>query len=443
MGVILPDFVDGPISATQLRVISDTIGACKSVADRPRPMSIEATVAAGATLTGRMIHYYDTLAWSLTPYAGVTLRVNGTTVTLTGDTGTASLTALGLTVGESYPVTITAGGSTVTVRYVEEYHSETYGSGPTAFTSGDSAATIVSNLNEIVDYTDQLVNLAQTPVMAFCPYSGGASGWDRENESIFSIHSWWFRYTHDVLAFKYYHSVQSHDTESARSRITIEVNSTVVAKLRMGTNTYTGVTATTENIPYNAGNGAWGMAENVTGIVDISGLSLSVGTWYKVEIKQEGTGTDHNMDLVCRVSWLSNIPDAPSWTTQPIFEHGDQNNIDYNFETYFNLWRTGINYLHPGAASPSSPLYFDNPVQWDYGPTKRHQDRRKPYLVYAPDSDGGTPQIFATGVTHSLKGGSGVKTISLEDVDGLFDGDRFYVDDVVFAQQVDDISEIT
>lgn len=437
VGVITPAFASGELlSASKLTRYNQLLLACKAVADRPRAVAVEVVPGNGNTTTGYLYHQYDSLVYYVEDYTNATLTVNGTGVSLTGVSGTADISGLSLTVGQVYTVTLAAASADVKARYIYETHTETYGTGPVSFT-GNTAAQVTTNLGIVRNYVDDLINLANVPPTAFVEVSHDEGGWDRVNESEFTVLTGWLRHQADTLQFKYWHQVVSGGTSSAKSKITISINGSEAIALRIGDSTYTGATVTLYPTSASVSHGQWGRAETVVGTVDISGLSLTVGTWYKYEIKQKGTGTDKNMDLTFRAEWLAEASNSPTWASLQTWVPGAKTASDTNL----NKFVTAINYLHPGAASPTSPIYYDNLVQW-YLDDDWHMNRTGKYLIYRP-SGTGKPNVTYGGNSFSLVNGTGNLVYDLDKIPNLFDGMRFAIDDCAFGKVVSDAENVS
>lgn len=422
MGVILPSFDttgDDLLSATKHNALSRALRYCKAIADSPRNPTVQVTVNDGATLTGYIMHQSDTLKWAFDSATGATLKVNGNTISLGGAaSGTADISGLSLTQGQVYPVTVDASGADVVVRYVYESHSETYGGGPPSFT-GVSAANIPVYLNLVVGYIDDLLSVAATPPTAL-NWVVKETDWKRDEDSEFTVGTYWVRHTGDNFDYSIRHRAW-YSQGPAKSMVRLYYNGTLLAGER-----------TPDKDNYHM----------LEGTADLSGLGLTVGTFYKVEVEQEGTGTDRRMNLFCRVEWLAERAQSPAWTNPAKWAEGEIPGTDFTLLTRLNQYPTCINYLHAGAAGPSSPLYYDNFVQWNDGKTKRWMERKYPCLVYVWDG-AGTAQVFLNEIKFDLPSKDGNLWYDLGDVPGVFNGSRFYVDDVVFATQAVDVSNLS
>jgi hypothetical protein len=437
MGTILPTFVAGqPLSAAQLNLLSGTLTAIKAVADQDIMPFRE---WANDTRTGYIQHQYNTLHYQ-TAGAGVVVTYNGTALNggspLVG-TGTVDLTSLSLTVGQVYPVIAASSASADKLQWLAERTTPSYTTTPTF---SDGVAFTAADLNNLVDNTDLLINLANRPpgIHVYTKYR--EDGWNRNDDSERTIYTGWFRYTGDNFKFRFYHKAKSKKgQEGNRVPVTrIEVNGTQIYQRRWGDPTEAQIV--TQNDPQSRQR-----AEYVFGTVDISGLSLTAGTLYKVEFFLKGAGTERNMDLTQNIFFISTTASGATWSNLPQWAH-EGTNVS---AARMNLYSTAIDRLFPGSGSETSPVYYDNPAQfpWD-NQTKRFMRKSKKFLIYRWSTEANSkPEIFTQlyngfkGQPHALKAESGTLWVDLDKI-GLGYGALFAVDDVGYAVMTGDVSQL-
>lgn len=156
---------------------------------------------------------------------------------------------------------------------------------------------------------------------------------------------------------------------------------------------------------------------------------VSVGSEYQVDVTINRSGTVAD-DIVgyCRVKQVREYSSAAATAVTPL-SHGDTLT-----HTALNLYKTMIDQYHPGAASPTFPAYYQQPAVYSCAANKYHLQNLRPYLRYAYDGNGGTPEI------EPYSGGN----ISLPTTDtcyvlanatGLVYGGWYAVDDCDYAQE--------
>lgn len=436
--MILPDFLTGePLSATKLNALTDALSYVNGVSRCARnPVRSVIDMEDGDVITGYICHQYNTLVWSVTDYENLSLTVNGATITLTGNTGAATLS--GLTVGNVYTVTLTANSDEAGVNYIYESLTETYGAGPTTFT-GATAAQVVTYLNQARDYTDDLLNLAQCPPTVFQRASAKADAWDREEDGTITVWDGYLRHIHNEVEYKFIHAAIGRVGGTFNAVTRIFVGGTKILSRKTRDAAAANQTVTPRG--YDVGHGQDARCEEVYGTVDISGLGLTVGTWYRWTVTIGGANTSASMGLWAETRWLAETGGTPTVSTPTagydrFWEQGEKTGTAANLNTLV----TAINDLHPGAASPSSPMYYDNPVQWAIN-TTWYMNRRSKYLLYRWDGTG-TPEISAKEAGYSMPTKAGNQYTDIDKVPNLFYGQRFEIDDCDFVGGFDDISAL-
>lgn len=431
MTVIMPTFIVGqPFSASQMNDLSRYLRTVKAISDSIRVPFRQ--IAVGGT--GYIQHAYNRLDYQI---SGGTATITIGSNVMTGLTGSGTETMTGLTAGQVYAVTTSGTG---TIEYLAERLVPSYTTPPTFV---DSTILTAANLNNLADSTDDLINLANAnPQASFAYVRNDDTSWNREDDTIISIWTGWLRYTGDDADFRISHDAQSVLTSSMKSVFELYVNGTRIVRRLVNDPVPSGWTITS----YGGGAhhpGGQRSGEHVTGTADLSSLSLTVGNIYKWEIKQEGTGTSKSMDLQMRVYWLGQARSGASWTDLPSWSEGGVNIS----AARLNLYRDAINDLHPSAASPSSPMYFDEVVNFVHGASsKRFLMRRSKYLVYRW-SGSGRPEIFISplgleaGERRGLRAETGTQWVDLDQI-GMRYGDRYYTDDIDVAFEVDDVSQL-
>ena len=434
MTIVLPTFVTGqPFSASQMNQLSETLRAIKAVADRPRVPFTETL----APNTGYIQHAYDTLQYQIS--GSLTVTYNGNSLGSLSGSGTVSLASLGLTVGAIYIVTITGSG---TLQYLSEVYQPTYSAPPT-FANGTTLTA--TNLNALVDRTDTLINLAQTAPGAFPYIYKNQSSWNRGDSEII-VYRGWMRYTADLIECRFFHSAQASATDRQKSRIKLIINGTEEFSRQRG-----GAVPSGWTVELTAGDGTVSgsnvRGEFVTAVEDIFLYSLTLGNIYLFEIRQDGTGTNHGMDLKSEIFWLgASAPPsgatAPFWADPPTWAE-DGTNIS---AARLNLYRDAINYLFPGSGTETSPVYYDNYVQFATPETKRFMRHFKKYAALVYDGEG-TVQAYlnlrgSKGNSYGLTTKDGVAWTDLDKIPNFYYGDYYMIDDVIAAFEVDDVNQL-
>ena len=435
---ILPSFATGePLSATKLNALTDALAYVDGVSRSARnPVRCDLDIDAGETITGYILHQYNTLYYSVVDYAHLTLTVNGVGVTLTGNTGSATLT--GLTAGNVYMVTLKSSANNAGVNYIYEGLTETYGDGPTTFT-GASAAQVVTGLNLVRDYTDDLLNLAQCPPTVFQRANAHRDSWDRDEDNAVVVWDGWLRHIHNSAEYRFIHAVIGGVGGNEKVSTALLINGTTVLTRKNGYPADAGQTVITRH--YDAGHGQDSRCEEVYGTLDISGLGLTVGTWYRWTLRISGAGTSKPMGLDGTAIWLAETGGTPTSATPTAgYERFWVDGAKTATEANLNTFVTSINALHPGAASPTSPMYYDNPVQWQFD-TTWYTNRRSKYLAYRWRGNG-TPEISVREAKYAMPAKTGNQYADIDKVPNLFYGQRFGVDDCYFVGGTDDISTL-
>jgi len=427
---VMPTFSTGqPFSASLMNDLSQWLRTLKAIADMER---VPFQYATGGD-TGYIQHAYDDLDWDIAT-AAVTISYGGQSLGSLGPgTGTFDLSTLGTppTVGQVYTLTTSGSG---TIRYLSERYDPTY-TAMSAFV--DTNTLTAAELNAISDRTDELINLANANPASFGYHINSITSWDRDDDSEETIWQGMFRYTGDNAVFRFEHDAQS-SSSSAKSKMSVYVNGTRLVARSVGDATPSGWTISAQH-PSPTVSGKHRLGENVTGTADLSGLSLTVGNTYGMSFRQKGVGTSKSMALKSRVKYFATSASGASWSDLPTWAHGGQNVS----AARMNLYRTAIMGLYPGSGGVTAPIYYDNLAQFYLtNQTRRQMKRTQKYLVYIWDGSG-RPELDFNGTGKALR--AGVQTaqwVDLDRIDGLRYGDHLAIDDIVYAQLTDDVSQL-
>jgi len=449
MPSILPSFsASMPFSATMANSISRHTRALKGAADAARPAS--KIIVLDEDKTGWVVHGYDTLRYSVTHDGSqtTTLKYGGASVVvITGAgavTGSFSMESASITEGAVYSLTATPGDAEAdnTINYVYEELVETYGSGACSFVDAMAASDVATVMNSVVDQTDNLINMANAPAGAIREVEAMERYWKREEDSELVRWTGWLRHIHNRGDLKFRHSIiRGGGLGNTHSKVDLYINGGLVVSHATGNRAVVSpvTSKAVRAVKGTHGTGQSVRAEEVAMSVDISGLGLTTGSWYKWEIRQHGSGTDHGVDFWIRLLWAGESACDPSRTEPPVWVYGASNITASRLNDYDKC----IDELHQSASAPVTPIYYDNLFQWVDDFDDLYMNRRKKYLVYRKYTDRGRPELTYAGGRIAIKNEDNTNMwTDLDKIHGLSYGMRFWVDDVDYAFQVGDVSEI-
>lgn len=167
---------------------------------------------------------------------------------------------------------------------------------------------------------------------------------------------------------------------------------------------------------------------------DLTALGLTRGTRYEVIVTVRRTGTTSTVHINCD-TWLLAEESGNTPASVNIWSHGDTDISAGNL----NWYRDTINKIHPGAASPDTPIYYRQPAIKVTGSNKYYLRHVRRYLRYRYDG-AGTPEVeYGSGLALSvaLSATSGNQSYDLLRITGLALGQYYRVDDVDYAQEAD------
>lgn len=288
-------------------------------------------------------------------------------------------------------------GATATgeIHWLGLEYDPTYTAPPT-FTNGSTYT--IANSDDIRDGIIEIQDIVEMPVTGFGMEESEAdhSNDDEQTRWIGSI-----IYTHDTL---FYRMVIDSST-GGNLRWHIYVNGTEAA------------TDTTDG--------------TIEDTADLSSLSLTAGTRYKVEItiNRVGTGSTVNLDLDVEMIGLESTDNPPTVT---IWSHGDQT----VGATGLNKYATLINDIHPGASSPDMPFYWRQPVVRVPSTNKFRIRKLRRYLRYRWDGNQ-APELTYGSNTTTLTSATGNQRYDLKQESSLSRGQWYEVDDVDYCQETD------
>jgi hypothetical protein len=343
-----------------------------------------------------------------------TIKVNGASIATPSGSGikagTVDISGLSLTPGTVYSVTLDATaacdpqwlGLSQTINYTT----------PPTFSNGNALS--VANMNTI---RTCLLELETAVDMPHTPNILGRQGQPGPNKGILvqsgdDPHYVWrgfFYHAHDTLAYRIRHGT---DAKSVQTQIFYDGNDlTGGSDLRLATHdTYS------------------------EGTYDLSGLGLTRGNFYECYTTVGIHGTSAATHVFQWVFKMAETSDVDT-TAPPVWAHGGTNVSAANMNAYSDT----INLIHPGAASPTAPLYYEQPaLKLDTSGYRYYIQHRRPYLRYRLRSDveGKTVEMYyGNGARYALPASEGGVNYSfdLTKVPGLIRGQYYYIDDAEFC----------
>jgi hypothetical protein len=376
--------------------------------------AVTITGTAQVIWSGYIIHTSNTFRYDLMVSGGtVEVRVNGTQIaTASGNVSTTtSIAGLGLTIGQAYTVDVrsTTSAGTCDVNWLGESKSITYTSPPT-FT--DTVTATAANLDIVRQSIDDLDEVIVVPPAANFYQEAkrkdtiGMAGGDPAQ----TVWRGSFFHAHDELYCQYTHGADYKKvrTELLYNSVSLFATEEQTAKK---TNTQTSLA--------------------ITG---------TLGTIVEAELKAGLTGTSGRSTI------FSNLHQIYTFRASTIaqarwFAHADTGIKAADL----NWFRDVINTIHPGAASPTEPIYYEEPAVKTPDSNKLAMKYRHPFLRYVWNGVGTSTPTLKYGPALNdpdspvgavdLPKGSGILNYDLSSIPKLVSGDLFFVDDVAFCQQ--------
>jgi hypothetical protein len=323
-------------------------------------------------------------------------------------TGTVDISGLSLTAGQVYPVRVTnVGGYKCTVDWLGETKTIGY-TAPPSFS--DTNVLDASDLQAIHDSIAEVQSAIERGCM---PFPWANSGMPGHHNGVICAGSnasrrpgyWGVFHAHDTLRYRYRHGAQNFQIHTK-----VYVNGAEFQSIKEGT--FDTLHA-----------GTW----------DLSGLGLTKGQIYTVEFTTELDGTVREDEIFCVVYQLSEESDL-TVTPPPIWAHGGQNIDAANLNRYSAI----LDAIHPGAASPTAPAYYEAPAVRTPDSYRYRIQHRYRWLRYVTRSGKTTEMTYGGGQTKvKLPTGSGNQTYDLTQVPNLGLGEYYDLDDAYYAEEAD------
>jgi hypothetical protein len=402
-----------------LALLADYALALAPVHPFDKTLTVTTITGSGQVIwSGYIIHTSNTFRYSLTVSGGtVEVRVNATQIaTASGNVSTTtSISGLGLTIGQVYAVDVrsTTSSGTCDVNWLGESKSITYTSPPT-FTNGVTATA--ANLDTVRQSIDDLeAAVAVPPAANFYQEAKrkdefGIAGGDPAQ----TVWRGSFFHQHPTMFLQFTHGT---GYKSVSSKFYYDAS-----LVKNQTDATTLVTVTDTSVA----------------------VSATLGDIVEAYMTAELTGTSSRSYVFSNMhqvyTYGASTISSPRW-----FSHGDTGIKAADL----NWFRDVINTIHPGAASPTQPIYYEqaaikSPVSNKLAMVYRHPFLRylwngagnsTPTLKYGPSLNDPDSPI---GAVDLPKHATDVLSYDLSSIPNLVPGDLFYIDDLLFAQQYKD-----
>ncbi len=378
------------------------------------PFQSTLVVGTGAGLwTGYILHTANTFRYRYTQVgAGTTTIVMGGITILSSAvtglrSGTINIAAYGFTTGTVYTVTLnTTAVTSVDVHWLGESVTSSYTAPPTFANGNILTPANLTTLRTGISEVQSCVEMPHAP-FAFSkrgdPGPGNGEGCDGTGESLMvwrgSIY-----HTHNTLVYWF-----RHGSGVKKVGTRIYVNAVLVKEVEVNTRD----------------------SGSVTGTVALAALTR--GTIYPMYVTVELDGTTARDRVFCHLYELSEISNN-TCTPPPVWAHGGTNISATNLNRYSTI----INAIHPAAAAPTSPLYYEQPAVKRLN-TKAMIQRRRRWLRYVW-SGSNVPQLFygpQAAFQATLKSVAGNQYYDLDQVPNMVIGSYYLIDDVYYAQETD------
>ncbi len=360
---------------------------------------------------GYILHRSNTFAYNvdvITDKTSVNVYVNGTKILdldyLDTQNGTVDITALSLTAGIMYTVTVTANRSgTVSTQQLNAeiyYLGETYTGTYTALTAFTVAQVpTAAQLDAIATQMSQLATLADFP-LHLRPEVKTTSSWSVGNE--YNVARYCIFKLGNYLAYDF-----THETVSAGSpRTKISINGTDV-------------------VTQSGGTGA-------SGVYDFSALALTIGQACIARIYHDVTGTVSGTNLITTVKNIQTYSTATPPATVPSFTA----NTDCISHTKLNWFGAMVEDIHPESGTAVIPLVYLYPAHrtQDTSSTVRMLHRKR-YLHYWYDGAGTVNMNWGNGLSQDLPAAAGQNIVDLESINQFSKGQVYSVDEISAAYE--------
>jgi len=360
-------------------------------------------VSSSGEWVGYILHTSNVLRYSLTRGSDtVTIVINGVTVkTITTgglQSGTVDLAtaAPGLVIGTVYTLVV---NDVSVVWWIGETKTINYTAPPTF---ADTNVLTAANLNTlraaILECQSALAwPLPPCPICDVEDHSGGSNDY-------LTLYKFSFFHVHDTLRYRYRHHARGYPAETK-----IYLNGTLVYK--------------------HSGDEDW-----MTGTIDVSALGLTKGTIYYGYVTVEPDGTKRTVSTeghFMRLTQESAVACAPP----PIWAQGGANISAANLTKYGTI----IDSIHPAAAAPTLPLYYEQPGVMSTATHKYYLQHRRKWLRYVRKTTGSNTVEICYGpnlkTKADLPGAAGNSSYDLSQIPGLVVGQWYSIDDVEYAQE--------
>ena len=364
------------------------------------------------TWAGYILYAGDTTSFRYSYVSNGTTTIYINNVNVHSNTGTqaGTVTLSGLTANNVYPVRVDSNASSLNLKWLGLSRTINYTAPPT-FVSGN--VLTAANMNTIRTCLAELEQSTVAPQSANVFQKQGDPGAGRGVGVTNSITVWrgFFYHTHDTLRYRYRYGVN--------------------------TKTVTGSVYYAGNLVGGSSNAT--LDKTVSGTIDLSGEGLSVGTLYECIVKVGRSGTANEL---AAFMWLFEISEASNLavTPPPVWAHGGMNITAANLNRYSTI----INAIHPAAASPTAPLYYEEPAVKTPTGLRFYLQHRKKWLRYIPYANGKTCELsYGPNLKSEVDLPSATQTAQsydLSQLPNLAPGDFYWLDDCIYAQEYDSSS---
>jgi hypothetical protein len=177
--------------------------------------------------------------------------------------------------------------------------------------------------------------------------------------------------------------------------------------------------------------------------IDLSPASPTKGTVYEAKVTVARTGIGGNSDIHIHVLSVYERCDESAPGAPNLWNEGDTDVDAANMNNY----RTIIRSCHPAYGSPTVPLYYEQPAQWDSEAMSEVVVPHTKRFLYTLYDGAGTPQAFYGNlVYYPSPAGDNEFNVSQEATYAVYDtesetslvfGDWMILDDCLFAQESD------
>jgi hypothetical protein len=387
------------------------------------PFSALRSVATGDPLWSGYILYTgdtDTFRYRYNQQSGgigaTTIEVDGTLVhtNTVGNgvtTGTVDISGLALTPSTVYLVTVHNTGGNSDPYWLGLSKTINYTAPPTFVDTAVLTDTQLNTLRSGLAELEEAWAMPHTPnVLGRRGDPGPGNGVSLDGDEL-TVWRGYIHHTHNTLRYRFRCGIGTKE---------------VVVRIYVNSNNVLEYSASTLN-------------STQSGTVDISGLSLTRGNFYEAEVTLDRTGTSATLSGFCWLYEISQVGTAAA-TPPPVWEHGGTNVTHTNLNRYSTL----INTIHPGAASPTAPLYYEQPaLRTDPSGYRYYIQHRRKWLRYRVRTDvtNRTPEIEygpRLGYTYALDATAGNHSFDLTTIPkGLGVGQYYVIEDAEFACEYD------